>query len=150
VIQIVPHDNGEVFLSKIAADQDPEFFGLPFTGLTIPKTLGGRPYPQRLPDPIVNIRIYDAQGNIIEDRDNYPLNTVFYDVKSEIRITLSQDFVRKIEPFSVLVMRRTSDRHDYDLDVFCPGTATYEQYLDACTQTMPSGGSDRARKMGWI
>ena len=30
VIQIVPHDNGEVFLSKRAADQDPDFFGSRF------------------------------------------------------------------------------------------------------------------------
>lgn len=51
VIQIVPHHNGEVFLSKIAVDQNPDFFGYPFTGRTTPKKPGNPSYPQRDPEP---------------------------------------------------------------------------------------------------
>ena len=40
VIQIVPHRNCEVFLSKIAVNQNPDFFGFPFTGRTTPKKAG--------------------------------------------------------------------------------------------------------------
>jgi len=54
VIQIVPHHNGEVFLSKIAVDQNPDFFGFPFTGQTTPKKPNNPSYPQRQPDPIVD------------------------------------------------------------------------------------------------
>ena len=54
-IQIKPHHNGEIFLSKTAALQDPGFFGWPFSGNTIPKKVGNPTYPQLKPDPIVNI-----------------------------------------------------------------------------------------------
>ena len=63
VIQIVPHHNGEVFLSKIAVNQNPGFFGFPFTGATTPKFAHNPSYPQREPDPVVNITVYDPAGN---------------------------------------------------------------------------------------
>ena len=44
VIQIVPHHNGEVFLSKIAINQNPGFFGFPFAGVTTPKIASNPSY----------------------------------------------------------------------------------------------------------
>src|SRR5207253_2874287 len=32
VIQIIPHHNGEIFLSKNAVNQNPALFGFPFSG----------------------------------------------------------------------------------------------------------------------
>jgi hypothetical protein len=58
VIQVVPHHNGEVFLSKLAVDQNPDFFGFPFTGRTTPKKPTNPSYPQREPDPIVDLKVY--------------------------------------------------------------------------------------------
>lgn len=41
VIQLRPHDNGEIFLSMRAVNQNPAFFGYPFSGNTKPKKAGG-------------------------------------------------------------------------------------------------------------
>jgi hypothetical protein len=150
VIQIVPHPNGEVFLSKLAVDQQPAFFGFPFTGRTVPKQRNNPSYPQRIPDPVVNITIYDRQGNPSLTRLNFNLNTVFYERKSEIRITFSPDIIRAIVPFSIMVMRQTTEDRDYDIEVFNPGSPRYEDYLTSCNQTLPSGGAQRARRMGWL
>src|SRR5205085_2252108 len=83
VIQIVPHHNGEVFLSKIAVNQNPGFFGFPFRGITTPKIARNPSYPQRVPDPVVNITVYDAAGNVTLTRTAFELNTVYYSTKSE-------------------------------------------------------------------
>ena len=153
VIQIVPHHNGEVFLSKIAVNQNPAFFGYPFTGATTPKFAHNPSYPQRVPDPVVNITVYDAAGNVALTKSAFRLNTVYYSTKSEIRITFSPDLVGAIAPYAIMVMRRTNEPHDYEIDIFNPGnppSARYQQYLHGCNQTMPSGGAAHARRMGWL
>lgn len=153
VIQIVPHHNGEVFLSKIAVNQNPGFFGFPFTGATTPKLAHNPSYPQREPDPVVNITVYDPAGNVAATKTAFDLNTVYYSTKSEIRITFSPDLVAAIASYAIMVMRRTDEAHDYDIDVFNPGnppSVRYQQYLNACNQTMPSGGKAQARRMGWL
>jgi hypothetical protein len=76
VIQIVPHGNGEVFLSKRAADQNPDFFGFPFTGRTTPKKPTNPAYPQREPDPVVNLMVYDSTGAVVVRLSWLALNTV--------------------------------------------------------------------------
>ena len=153
VIQIVPHHNGEVFLSKLAVNQNPGFFGFPFTGRTTPKYVRNPSYPQRDPDPIVNITVYDGKGNIALVKTEFALNTVFYTTKSEIRITFSPDLLQVIASFSIMVMRRTEEAHDYDIDIFNPGSPPserYQQYHNSCNQTLPSGGAPQARRMGWL
>ncbi len=151
VIQIVPHHNGEVFLSKRAIDQNPAFFGFPFLGRTVPKKASNASYPQRIPDPIVNILIYDNAGNLIRSVQEYALNTVFYESKSEIRITISPDILSIVNEYSILVMTNSNvENCDYDLNIFNPGSIEYEQYLSLCDQQLPSGGKSIPRKMGWI
>lgn len=150
VIQIVPHHNGEVFLSKQAVNQQPSFFGYPFTGRAVPKRAGNPSYPQRVPDPVVNITVYDQHGNIILTRLNFNLNTVLYELKSEVRITISPDLLKVIDNYSVMVMRQTAEAHDYDIEIYNPGSQRYNEYLEVCNQTLPSGGATRARKMGWL
>src|SRR5690606_29155885 len=101
VIQVVPHHNGEVFLSKRAVDQNPDFFGWPFTGLTVPKLMGRPAYPQRIPDPVVNLRVYDAAGTVTHSLDNYGVNTVYYSPKSEIRITITKPIADAIPEYAI-------------------------------------------------
>jgi hypothetical protein len=149
LIQIVPHHNGEVFLSKLAVNQNPGFFGFPFTGLTVPKKRSNVAYPQRVPDPLVNITVYDRRGGLVFSREAYPLNTVYYETKAEIRITLSLDIVTHIPKFSILVMRQGTI-NDYDIEIYAPGSVIYAQHLRVCNQTMPSGGAAQARRMGWL
>lgn len=150
VIQIRPHHNGEVFLSTRAVTQNPEFFGT-FNGLTVPKA-NNPPYPQRVPDPIVNIAVYDAANNVVLAKPGFGLNMVLYERKSELRITFSTDLRAAVQPLAVMVMRRVSGDREYDIDIYNPGGVgtLYEQYLSVCNQTLPAGGSGQARRMGWL
>lgn len=151
VIQIVPHHNGEVFLSKRAIDQNPEFFGFPFSGQTVPKKITNPSYPQRDPDPRVNIRIVDQQEHIQEVLNNYPLNTVYYDKKSEIRITMPPNIIRITPPYSIMVMAFSQEEGiDYDILILVPGSQQYQNYLISCNQEMPSGGNATPRRFGWL
>ena len=70
-IQIKPHHNGEIFLSRTAAAQNPGFFGWPFTGKTTPKTAGNPSYPQLEPDPIVNIVVFGQASEPILVLNSY-------------------------------------------------------------------------------
>lgn len=148
VLQIVPHHNGEVFLSKTAVNQNPGFFGFPFTGVTTPKT-GASGYPQRVPDPVVDITVYDGAGNMFLQRIGYDLNTVFYAAKGEIRVTVSPDIRVVIAPFSILHMQPGAGATDYIMEIYNPGSARYTALLAVCNQTLPSGGAV-PRKMGWL
>ncbi len=152
VIQIVPHHNGEVFLSKIAVDQNPEFFGFPFTGKTVPKKPENPSYPQREPDPVVDLKVYGKTLSPVVHHPNYPLNTVFYEAKSEIRITVPPDVVKNTPEYSILVMRQGEEgaECDYEMEIFPPENPQFNEYLAVCNQTMPSGGKPNPRKMGWL
>lgn len=151
VIQIVPHRNGEIFLSKKAIDQNPEFFGFPFTGNTIPKKATNPSYPQHTPDPVVNIRVLDGQECEQEVLPNHPLNTVYYDKKSEIRITVPPNIIRATPPYSIMIMSISHvESIDYEILIVAPGSQLYDTYLNSCNQQMPSGGRDNPRRFGWI
>jgi hypothetical protein len=152
VIQIIPHTNGEVHLSKIAIDQNPSFFDFPFAGLVVPKKSSNPPYHQRLPDPRVDIEVYDANGELILQKVDFPLNTVYYDDNAELRVTISPDLLRVIPPYSMMVMVKEPDftLADYDISIFVPGSQQFQDYLAACNQTLPSGGKPQPRKMGWL
>jgi HKD family nuclease len=152
VIQIVPHHNGEVFLSKIAVNQNPNFFGFPYTGATTPKKLGNPSYPQRTPDPIVNLTVHGPKGKPLVHLPGLALNTVFYEAKSEIRITVPPVVVKNAPEYSILVMRQASveENYDYDMDIFPPDNPHFASYLAVCNQTLPSGGKANPRRMGWL
>ncbi len=148
-IQIKPHDNGEIHLSVTAALQNPGFFGWPFNGNTMPKKVGNPSYPQRDPDPIVDIEVYGSAQKPILTLSKYSLNTVFYQKNKEIRITASP-LVGVVPDYSVMVMEQSSDPSvDYDITIYRPDSPDYSAWVSACNQTMPSGGR-LPRKYGWF
>ena len=157
VIQVMPHHNGEIFLSKTAVNQNPAFFGYPFSGTTVPKKAGNATYPQRVPDPIVNIYVYDCTGALANTHAHYSLNTIYYQKKSEIRITITPSILSALHVstvtanYPILVMEASSAPGcDYELLFFASGSAAYQNYLAACNQSLPPGGKPVARKMGWL
>lgn len=157
VIQLAPHHNGEIFLSKQGINQNPTFFGYPFSGLTVPKKASNPAYPQRIPDPIVNIRVFDSTGTLVHTENLYNLNMVYYASKAEIRITITHSilsglrYVNGSTDYPILVMRTSSDpRCDYDMDFYAKGSSDYNNYLAICNQVLPSGGKTIARRMGWF
>lgn len=157
VIQVTPHHNGEILLSKLAINQNPKFFGMPFTGFTTPKKATNSSYPQRVPDPMVNIRVFDSTGVLVNSVIQYPLNTILYTLKSEIRITITPSILSGLQytqgstDYPILVMSNSlSPNCDYDMDFYAKGSQVYDDYLAICDQELPSGGKSVARKMGWI
>ncbi len=148
-IQIKPHHNGEIFLSKTAVLQNPGFFGWPFTGTTVPKKASNPAYPQRVPDPIVNVDVFGVGPQAKLSLRAYALNTVYYSTKSEIRITASP-LVTEVPDYSVMIMvPGTSEGIDYEIIIHRPDSPEYQAWLDACNQSMPSGGQV-PRKFGWF
>lgn len=151
VIQIKPRDNGEILLSKTAVNQDPSFFGWPFAGRTKPKLTKNDPYDQRLPDPIVMLRVYDSAGSLVITHDPFELNTVYYTRRSEIRVTVPPNVVQATPDTSILLMQISAVQgYDYTMDIFVPGSPKHATYLKSCNQSMPSGGRDAPRRFGWL
>ena len=157
VIQINPHDNGEVFLSKNALVQNPAFFGYPFTGRTIPKKTSNPSYPQRVPDPIVNINVFDTTGTLVSSTQNYNLNMIEYTRNAEVRITIKRSLLSKLHfskgstNYPILAMKKSSlPGIDYELNFYEYCGIVYNSYLAVCNQTLPSGGKSVPRKMGWL
>ncbi|MGA2270502.1 MAG: phospholipase D family protein [Bryobacteraceae bacterium] len=148
-IQVRAHHNGEIFLSVTAALQNPAFFKWPFNGQTTPKKSGNPSYPQITPDPVVDIVVYGAAPEPLKTLSAYPLNTVYYETKSEIRITASP-LVAVMPDDSVMIMRRSeaADR-DYDIVIHRPDSPNYEHWLEICDQKMPGGGK-KPRRFGWF
>lgn len=152
VIQIAPRNNGEIHLSYIAVRQNPDFFEYPFEGLTTPKSnRQNAPYPQRDPDPVVDIFIYNEHNDLKRSIQSYGLNTVDYEKNKEIRITFPSEVAREIPHYSVMVLEK-SDRSDLDyvIHIYPPESPGYTRYLEACDQKLPSGGKAVPRRMGWL
>ncbi|GAA5496832.1 hypothetical protein Rhal01_03019 [Rubritalea halochordaticola] len=148
-IQIKPHHNGEIFLSVTAALQKPSFFEWPFKGQSVPKKTGNPSYPQRDPDPVVDIAVYSDSEEPILVLNEYKLNTVYYEKKSEIRITASP-LVKLVPEYSVMIMEpSTKSGIDYNIVIYCPNSPHYKEWVDACNQEMPGGGKT-PRKYGWF
>ena len=157
VMHIIPHHNGEILLSKLAVNQNQLFFDWPFTGSTTPKKTSNPSYPQRNPDPTVDLTVFDSVNNIVFQEINYGLNTVYYAPKSEIRITvpssvyaLSKSHLKG--PYPILVMKGDvqNKKLDYEIEIYLPGSPQYIAYDTTCNQSMPSGGKAIARKFGWL
>lgn len=148
-IQIKPHHNGEILLSRTAAAQNPGFFGWPFTGKTKPKRAGNPSYPQLDPDPIVNVAVYGPAAAPILELPSYALNSVYYEKKSEIRITASP-LVKVVPEYSVMVMERSETPGiSYEITIHTPSSPEYAAWVAACNQIMPGGGKT-PRKFGWF
>ena len=103
------------------------------------------------PDPQVEIVVYDASGRPIV-RQDHSLNVVFYESKSEIRITIPPEPLARIPQLSLLVMTRNpTAAYDYRLEFYPPAcnTSAVRQYRANLAQTLPSGGAATARHYGW-
>jgi hypothetical protein len=148
-IQIKPHHNGEIFLSVTAALQNPAFFKWPFNGATVPKKGSNTAYPQLTPDPRVNAVVYGAKLEPLLVLPDYALNTVYYEKKSEIRITASP-LVSLVPDYSIMIIQKSETPNiDYDLIIHTPQSPDYASWLAACNQQMPGGGQT-PRRFGWF
>ena len=148
-IQVKPHHNGEIFLSFTAVQQNPDFFCWPFTGQTSPKKPGNPSYPQLTPDPVVNILVFGTEKKPNLTLSKYNLNTVYYKIKREIRITASP-LVDIVPEYSVMIMEPSLDPDvTYEITIHRPDSPNYNAWKTACNQAMPGGGKE-PRKFGWF
>lgn len=151
LIEVRPHHNGEVFLSKLAIDEDPGFFGSPFSGWTTPHNPRNQPYPMLEPDPCVELVVLDERGKALV-RLAHRLNVVHYTLKSEIRITLPPEPLAHIPQMSLLAMTRNpSATFDYRLEFLPPNCSTRraKSLRAKLTRQLPSGGAQQRRRYGW-
>lgn len=149
VIQIKPHQNGEIFLSITAVLQNPDFFGWPCTGRTTPKKAGNPSYPQREPDPVVNARVFGEAPDPVMTLSRYRLNTVYYEKRKEVRVTASP-LVEVVPDYSIMIMERSSAPEiSYEITICTPDSPDYARWVKACNQRMPSGGKE-PRRYGWF
>jgi HKD family nuclease len=151
VTEVLPHDNGEVFLSYVAVTQDqPAFFQYPFTGWSTPKRARNPAYPMLQPDPIVDIEVFDRTGRLVASERRHGLNVIEYTRNHEIRITVPNGLQRQIPDMSVLEIERDPAPHlDYLLRFHHPGSAEAAAAHPFLVNTMPSGGRTHARRYGW-
>jgi HKD family nuclease len=151
LIEVLPHDNGEIFLSYVAVTRDqPLFFKYPFTGWSTPKLARNPAYPMIQPDPIVDIEILDAAGAVIAAERWHSLNVIEYVRNREIRITVPNGLQRRIPDMSVLEMERDPGASlDYRLRFHPPGSPGAIAALPDLTHAMPGGGRAVPRKYGW-
>lgn len=148
-IQIKPHHNGEILLSVTAANQNPSFFHWPFQGKTTPKKPGNPSYPQLEPDPVVDLVVFGANRESVLKLSGYPLNTVYYERRSEIRITASP-LVDVVPEYSIMIMEPSNRRGvTYLITIHRPDSPDYPSWESACNQTLPGGGH-HPRKYGWF
>ena len=95
--------------------------------------------------------MYDTTGNVRVEKEHYSLNTVYYETKSEIRITVSPELRDAIPPYSILRMAiAPPNGRDYTCDVFPPESPQFREYIPLCNQAMPSGGAAEPRRFGWL
>lgn len=129
--------------------QNPSFFDWPFTGRTAPKKRGNPSYPQRVPDPIVNVAVYGAARSLALTLNYYRLNTVYYEKKREIRITAAP-LVSIVPDYSIMILERSDDEGvDYEITVHRPDSPDHRIWLARCDQRMPGGGR-APRRFGWL
>ena len=148
-IQIRPQHNGEVYLSRIAVRQNPTFFGWPFTGRTTPKLARNPSYPQRDPDPVVDIEVFGEHDRPVLTLSSFHLNMVYYERRSEIRITVSP-LVGLVPEYSVMVIEPSDEpRTSYRITIYTPDSPQYTGWESVCNQTMPGGGKV-PRRFGWF
>lgn len=144
-LHIRPHDNGEIHLSTTAANQNPSFFALPFTGLTQPKKPTNQPYYFRDPRPLVDIDVYGANLATLSSVRGHGLYMVNYTSNGEIRIT-AKVISDHASTMSILIMTPgTRKGIDYQLTVHTPESPEFTKWEAVCQIAMPGG-----RRFGWF
>lgn len=141
----------EVYLSKTALNEDPQFFAHPFTGSTTPKGAAGDPQPERQPRPVVDIRLLDGNGTVVSEYRDHALKIWQYAIgksaNEDVRITIPAELLRALPPGCILEMRRSPVRAgtEYRLDFLTPGSAQWSAARAIATRWLPG----RKRQMGW-
>jgi HKD family nuclease len=149
----IPNDTAktEVYLSKVALEEDPDFFGHPFTGLTNPKRSTSTPQPKRQPSPVVDIRLLDASGTVVSDYTDHSLTIWQYahgpSANQDVRITIPAALLHSLPDDCILEIRRHPVRAgiEYTLDFLTPGSSQWETARSRANRLMQGG----KRKMGW-
>ena len=151
IIEVVPHTNSEIFLSSTAIQQNPIFFGWPWSGLTTPKLATNKGYPKMDPNPTVRVIAHDQDGTISETSTIRPEVMRYHN--ADVRMTVGTGLLPYIPAYSLLVIRHADDGVgpgiDYEIEVHPDGSPGHQRWIDRCDQTLPSGGNARARRMGW-
>lgn len=149
---VAPRNKTEIYLTKGALQDDPGFFGAPFTGLTTPKKADVPAQPQPDPPPTVSIVVYGAGNSTLHAVRDHTLKMWFYkfgpSANDDFRITLPAQFLRDTPDDSVFVMTKDPPQlpgHDYLLELYPPANVHYRAMLAKCTRPIRNS----TRRYGW-
>jgi hypothetical protein len=134
----------EVHLSKRALDDDPDFFGAPFTGRTAPRGTGST-FPDAAPRPVAHIDVLNSGHAPLPHAQ---LKLWFYTTKAELRLHFDSDLLALIQDGSVLEMQRDPGAFpdcDFSLRFIPPNHVDHAAALAQCNIPLPGG----ARRYGW-
>ncbi len=140
----------EIYLSKTARIEDPEFFGHPFKGKTKPRR--GFAQPERDPRPAADLRLIDAAGTVISEYERHELKIWEYangpSANDDLRVIIPQELLRSLPQGCILEMRRTPipPDLDYRLDFLTPGSAQWQKAHSGATKALPNS----PRSYGWL
>ncbi len=153
LIEVVPkRNNSEVFLSKTAINQNPDFWGFPWTGLTTPKKGTNKAYAKRDPHPKIRVVCYDANDAVNTDQTITPELMLYHN--ADVRMTVGMALVPFIPDDALLAIKGPDSGIakglDFEIESFTPGSPKHAALLPACNQTMPSGGKPNPRRFGWL
>lgn len=146
-----PQQKTEIYLTKGVLDQDPAFFGAPFTGLTTPKVAANSPQPQPDPLPTVSLTVYGPGGAVVATEPVHALKMWTYtngpSANDDFRITLPSQMLQHVPNDTILVMERdpATPGLDYALSFFPPGHPDYAAHLARCTEAIRNS----PRRYGW-
>jgi HKD family nuclease len=142
----------EVFLAKSALDEDPAFFGHPFTGRTRPRRATSSPQPERSPRPVVDLLLIDAGGQQLHLYQQHEVKLWEYvkgkSANMDVRMIIPQELLRSLPPGCILVMRRrpVGPGLDYRLEFLTPGSPAWSEARAVATKPLPGS----KRRYGWI
>jgi hypothetical protein len=146
-----PRQKTELYLTKGVLNEDPAFFGAPFTGLTTPKIATNPAQPQPDPLPIVSLTVHASSGSVVASVPVHALKMWTYSngpsANDDFRLTLPAQMLQQVPDDTILVMERDPNTTglDYALSFYPPGHPSYASLLALCTQSIPNS----QRRYGW-
>ena len=150
-ITLRPQQKTELYLTKGALEDNPHFFGMPFTGLTTPKKASSYPQPQPDPLPTVSLTVYSTTGVVLESESVHKLKMWIYSngpsANDDFRLTIPVHMKNKVPNDTILRMERDPNipELDYKLEFYPPGHPSYSDLLALCTEKVPNS----SRRYGW-
>lgn len=141
----------ELYLVKAALNENPAFFGHPFSGQTVPKNPKNPSQPERSPSPVVDVVVVDSSGTEIERVSDYAMKMWQYvngkSANQDVRIYVPAHIQKLLQGEAIMEMKAAGLRPgiDYELRFLLKGSTDWFTARSIAVQPVPHS----KRKYGW-